>query len=288
MKHHFGDLLDRTDDYWTIVPNIERYAYIADKEITDKELVKVLTIGKEQKHWEQVFECPNLEELTLHAPSTEQLQALKDLPQNLKRIRITFLRTKDIEFISELKSLEEVIFEYVSGFSDLSPLRQLIRLKSLHLENLRRVSNFEGLEGINSLRYLHIDGTVDWSQPIDNFNFLQGLQNLEVLSLRFVINRTAFPAFLPILSLKKLRKIKIGRATFSTKEYAFLQAALPNVEGCNWDLFWDYNDNYEFLGKGAGRIGKKNPNAKVRCDEFERMFSDLKKESEEIIKRKKI
>ncbi len=288
MKHHFGDLLDRTNDYWTIVPNIERFAYVADKEITNKELVKVLTIGKEQHHWKQVFECSNLEELTLHAPSTEQVQALKDLPQKLRRIRITFLRTKDIEFIGELKNLEEVIFEYVSGFSDLSPLRRLIRLKSLHLENLRRVSNFEGLEGINSLRYLHIDRTLDWNQPIDNFNFLQGLPNLEVLSLRFVINRTHFPAFIPILSLKKLRKLRIGRSTFSTKEYAFLQAALPNVEGCNWALCWDYNDNYEFLGKGAGRIGKKNPNAKVRCNEFEALFNDFKREAVEIIKRQKI
>jgi hypothetical protein len=70
--------------------------------------------------------------------------------------------------------------------------------------------------------------------------------------------------------------------------YAFLQTALPNVEGCTWDLFWDYRDNYEFLGKGAGRISKKSPNAKTRCDEFERTFKDLKKECEEIVKQQKI
>jgi len=27
MKHHFGDLLNRDKDYWTIAPNRERWAY---------------------------------------------------------------------------------------------------------------------------------------------------------------------------------------------------------------------------------------------------------------------
>lgn len=33
MKHHFGDFLDRTGDYWTTIPNRERFAFIADFEI---------------------------------------------------------------------------------------------------------------------------------------------------------------------------------------------------------------------------------------------------------------
>jgi hypothetical protein len=62
MKHHFGDFLDRTGDYWTIVPNRERYAYAADLDIADKEAVKILTISKHHHNWKQVFDCPNLEE----------------------------------------------------------------------------------------------------------------------------------------------------------------------------------------------------------------------------------
>jgi hypothetical protein len=197
---------------------------------------------------------------------------------------VTFFRTNDIEFLGNLINLEEAILEYVSGFSDLSPLLKLTKLKSLHIENLRRVSNFDGLKGLNSLRYLHIDGTLDWKQPIENFEFLKGLPNLEVLSLRFVTNKTEFPAFLPILHLKKLKKIKIGRATFQTNEYAFLQVALPNVEGCSWDLCWNYQDNFIFLGKRAGFVKKNNPIAKERCDEFVRTFEEMKRKSEIIIK----
>lgn len=283
MKHHFGDFLDRTGDYWTIVPNRERYAYTADDNIIDKEAVIILTISKSHGNWEQVFECSNLEELTLHDPSKEQVQSIRKLTQ-LKRLRVTFFRTSDIEFVSDLYNLEELIFEYVSGFSDLAPLEKLKKLKSVHFENLRKVSNFDGLKGIDSLRYLRIDGTLDWNQPIENFDFLTGLPNLEVFSLGFVINKTEFPAFLPILHLKKLVKIKIGRATFRTNEYAFLQAALNNVEGCSWDLCWDYGDNFEFLGKRAGFVKKNNPIAKERCDEFIEKFKKMKRESEKIIK----
>ena len=136
MKHHFGDFLDRTNDYWTTVPNRERFAFIADFEITNKDEVKILTISKTQKniHWEQIFECPNLEEITLHDPSKEQVQAIRELTK-IKRLRITFFRAKDIEFIGDLHHLEELILEYVSGFSDLTPLSKLTKLKSLHLEN---------------------------------------------------------------------------------------------------------------------------------------------------------
>ncbi len=283
MKHHFGDFLDRTDDYWTIVPNVERYSYATDVDIDDKEAVKILTISKHHKYWKQVFNCPNLEELTLHDASKEQVQAICTLIQ-LKRLRITFFRTSDIEFIGDLENLEELIFEYVSGFSDLTPLSRLTKLKSVHFENLRRVSNYDGLKGLKSLRYLRIDGTVDWNQPIENFEFLKGLPNLEVFSLGFITTKTEFPAFLPILHLKKLKKLKIGRATFMTKEYAFLEAALPNVEGCNWDLCWDYYDKFEFLGKRAGFVKKNSPIVKERCDEFIRAFNEMRKESEVIIK----
>ncbi len=287
MKHHFGDFLDRTDNYWTIVPNIERYAYSANEEIKNKEEVRILTISKNDNNWNQVFNCPNIEEITLHESSKEQVQSISKLTQ-IKRLRITHLRTKDIEFIGELINLEEIVFEYVSGFSDLSPLRNLKKLKSLHFENLRRVSNFDKLKGIESLKYLHIDGTLDWNQPIENFEFLEGLPNLEVFSLGFIINKTEFPAFLPILKLNKLKRVIIGRATLNTKEYAFLETALPNVEcgtkGGNWELCWEYNESFEFLGKKAGRVKCINSKANEKCEEFIKKYEGIKNESEQIIK----
>lgn len=237
MKHHFGDFLDRTGDYWTTIPNRERFAFIADFEIANKDEVKILTISKNQEkvNWEQIFKCPNLEELTLHEPSKEQIQSIRRLA-NIKRLRITFFRATDIDFISDLNNLEELILEYVSGFSDLTPLSKLTKLKSLHFENLRKVSNFDGLKGISSLRFIHIDGTLDWNQPIENFEFLNGLPNLEVFSLGWIVNHSPFPALTSVLTLKKLEKIRIISNTLPTQEFAFLKRALPNVQGANNEI----------------------------------------------------
>lgn len=245
MKHHFADLLDRTGNYWTTIPNRERFAFIANSEIRNKNDVKILTISKNQEseHWEQIFDCPNLEELTLNEPSKEQVQAIRKLT-NLKRLRVTFFRATDIEFIGDLTNLEELILEYVSGFSDLSPLLKLTKLKSIHFENLRKVKKFDGLYGIKSLKYLYINGTLDWKQPIENFDFLKGLPNLEVLALVWVINKTPFPAFKPILHLKNLKKIDLISNMFSTEEFAFLEVALPNVKGAVWEPFTKIVNGY--------------------------------------------
>lgn len=291
MKHHFADILDREDDYWTIVPNIERYSYSADELINDKEDAKVVTVNKDDSNWKQIFDFPNLEELTLHEPSKSQVESIKEL-KNLKRLRLSHFRAKDIDFLNELTNIEELVFEYVSGFSDLSPIRNLTRLKSLHLENLRRVSNFGGLSGLSSLRYLHLDGTLDWSQPIENFDFLKGLPNLEVFALGFVKVLKEYPAFLPILELKNLKRIKIGLGTLQTKEYAFIQVAKPNVQ-CGalgkympWTPISDWGES-EFmpLGKGKRSFAKDHRDAKEKCIQLETDFENFKEEAKEIIKK---
>jgi retron-type reverse transcriptase len=219
MKHHFGDLLDRDGDYWTIIPNRDRYAYSIGEIPSGSKEITIVTIGKNDENWERILTPPNLEEVTLHEPNKDQLKKISQLT-NVSRLRIAHARPKDIESLSPLINVEELVMEYVSGFSDLSPLRSLKKLKSLHLENLRKVYDFIGLMGIESLRYLRIDGALDWKQPISNFEFLKGLPNLEVLSFGQVINKTEYPAFLPALSLKKLKKIKMSFNMFPAKEYA--------------------------------------------------------------------
>lgn len=291
MKHHFGDFLDRTADYWTTIPNRDRYAFVANFKISNKDEVKILTISKNQnkEHWEQIFDCPNLEELTLHDPSKEQVQAIRKLT-NLRRLRVTFFRAADIEFIGDLFNLEELILEYVSGFSDLTPLLKLTKLKSLLCENLRRVTNFDGLKGLKSLRYLQIDGTLDWSQPIEDFNFLEGIENLEVLALGFISNKSEYPALLPIIKLKKLEKFMAGMSTLPTKEFAFLEVAIPDTYRCNFsneklDKYFINKDKWVyFLGKGTRSINLKEAKSKDKIRLFEEKYDEYKIEAEKIIK----
>lgn len=282
MKHHFGDFLDRTSDYWTTIPNRQRFAFIADFEIANKNDVKILTISKTQDkiYWEQIFDCANLEEVTLHNPSKEQVQAISKL-KNIKRLRVTFFRAADIEFISQLHNLEELILEYVSGFSDLTPLRKLKKLKSVHFENLRRVTDFGGLAGIESLRYIYINGTLDWNQPVDNFDFLSDLPNLEILALGFGVKvvHPKYPIFKSLIKSKKIKKLRLGRAFCSLEDYAFLEVLLGQENITYADdtpvkLFYEHKGKINFLGKGMRSISSAN--SKERCEKVRQEYEKLK------------
>lgn len=270
MKHHFGEMLDREGDYWTVVPNRERYAYSIGELPSHSEEITIVTIGKHDPNWERVLTFPNLQEVTLHEPTKEQLEALSELTE-ITRLRITHARPKTLEFLSSLVNVEELVLEYVSGFSDLSPLQTLTSLKSLHLENLRKVSDFSGLEGLHSLRYLNISGTLDWKQPIAHFEFLRGLPNLELLSFWQVITKADYPALLPLTSLKKLKKIKLANNVFAADEYALLTVALPHVNGANWEAFTKRFNSYMPLPKDDIRfhldesvLKEKHPEVRIQ------------------------
>ncbi len=289
MKHHFADFLDRTGDYWTTIPNRERFAYLADSDIPNKDQVRILTISKthDKANWEQIFECPNLEELTLHEPSEEQVQAIRKLT-NVKRLRITFFRAPDIDFIRDSQNLEELVLEYVSGFSELSPLRNLKKLKSVHFENLRRVNDFGGIAGLESLRYIHINGTFDWSQPVQNFDFLGEIPNLEVFSLGFGVRlvNPSYPIFRSLIEHKKIKQLRIGRAFCSLEDYAFAEVLLGKdkityANGVPVELFHEHDGRIQFLGKGMRSISARN--SAEKCRQISLQYEEMKRRAEEYL-----
>lgn len=270
MKFHFGDFLDREGDYWNFIPNRDRFAYFPDNLEVDIETIRTVTITKKDD-WRKVYFYENLEELTLHEPGKEQFEALKAL-SNLKRLRITHFRTKTIECLSSLDHLEELVLEYVSGFSDLSPLSTLKKLKSIHFENLRRVNNFSGLSGISSLKFLSIYGTLDWKQPIENFNFLNGLENLEVFSLWQVITKKEYPALLLLCRLNRLKRIKIPSNEFSTCEYVLVSTGLPKVKGTDWKPIEIYAYKTIPVEKNDKRMKLSDEEIKVNHPEIIRKY----------------
>jgi hypothetical protein len=102
------------------------------------------------------------------------------------------------------------------------------------LENLRRVKNFGGLSGLLNLKYLSIDGTLDWKQPIENFDFLNGLPKLEIFKVGQVITKAPYPELLPLCKLRNLKRIRLPLNMFSAEEYALVSTALQNIEGADF------------------------------------------------------
>lgn len=230
MKHHFADLLDRSGGYWTITPNAERwschYSDVADAPVDTTRL----TLTRSDSNWKRALGLAQLVELTLHEPDQAQLEALADF-RGLTVLRISHARPKTLAMIVGLSQLRELVLEYVSGVSCLSPLGQLPALQALHMENLRRVSDFSGLAGSRSLRHVAIVGTPDWKQPVDDFGFLGTIPTLESLELCWVKAPSASPVLASLLALERLAKLEIAMGDLPLEEFAWLQARLPHVAG---------------------------------------------------------
>lgn len=239
---------------------------------------KKAEISADTKNWQIIFKFSNLEELILYYPTREQVEALTHLPK-LKRLHIIKVQLKNIEFLEELKELEELKMVYVSGFSDLSPIENLQKLKSLYIQNFRRISDFSAISSLKSLQYLSINGTVDWKQPIENFDFLGSLENLEYFSVWLINCKGEFPVFLTALKLKKLKNVMLSRNEFFLEDYVFWEKYFPNVKGTKVELAkkLDSSDNLYFLGKGDGYVKEGSKNATHKLAEYQKRYEEIKK-----------
>lgn len=246
MKHHFGDMLDRSAGHWSIVPNAERYAFRAPEWTSGHKSITIATVSAQDINWELIGTFPNLEELTLHSPSAEQTAFVSRL-WRLKRLRITHARPKDISFISRLQNLEELVLEYVSGFTDLSPVGNLKQLRAIHMENMRRVSDFSCLAGAENLKYVSIYGTVDWSQPVDSFDFLSSVPRLEHLSLHFLRAPKHERPLKSLTGLSNLKKLNIGMNVFPLEEFAWIEANIEGVVGAKRPAFVKFGGTDEAI-----------------------------------------
>lgn len=243
MKHHFGDLLDRSFGHWTITPNRDRYRFLLPNAADIPETATIVVLSADTANWERVLDLPKLEELTLHSPSHDQFLALEKL-RRLRRLRVTHHRPKSLGVLRGLWPLEELVLEYVSGLSDLSDLASLPNLRALHLENLRRVSDFTPLAGCTSLKYLGLTGTLDWSQPVPDFAFLEHLQALELFWLGSVRYTGPLPALNALARLPALRKIRVPDHVFPIEEYARMRVRLRGIEGADFKPWTVWTDTH--------------------------------------------
>lgn len=267
MKHHFADTLNRSGEYWSITPNSERWScHFSDLAEAPADISK-LTITRNDKNWQRAVGFEQLAELTLHEPDQSQLTALTDFPK-LTALRISHARPKTLSMLKGQIALRELVLEYVSGVDDLHPLGHLPSLTALHMENLRRVSDFSPLMTSKSLRYIAIYGTLDWSQPVESFDFLGGMEALEYLNLGFGARVPDKPLlFASLLKLKKLSRLDIGMSTLPLEEFAWLEAMLPKIEGAVRPAFVRY-------GGENRELDARDYRAKLPMSEFQR-FSGL-------------
>ena len=81
-----------------------------------------------------------------------------------------------------------------------------------------------------------------------------------------------------------------GMSTLPTKEFAFLEVAIPNTFRCNFGngklekYFIKENKWVYFLGKGTRSIDYSEPKSEDKIKLFEKKYDEYKMEAERIIK----
>ncbi|EMJ56002.1 hypothetical protein LEP1GSC013_0182 [Leptospira interrogans serovar Valbuzzi str. Duyster] len=172
----------------------------------------------------------------------------------------------------------------------MEPIGELKNLRSLHIENVRKVTNFTGLSHAKKLCCLSIDGTSDWAQPIESFDFLSELKKLEYFKLGFVRSLAKTPALEALARLRNLKKISIPDNIFVLLYYALLEIGLPGTKGSIFPPFekskssLDPNGEwFDLLGKKAGRIKNTSPKAKEKCEAHSKAYEEAKQNARKLL-----
>ena len=118
-----------------------------------------------------------------------------------------------------------------------------------------------------------IDGTLDWKQPIADFQFLSELPNLEVLAFGQVVNKSPYPALLPSIHLTNLKRIRVAPNMFAANEYALMEVGFTGVEDAAWEPCrrWAYSQlplpaNDRRAGLSDDAIRANHPEVFIRYD----------------------
>jgi len=188
--------------------------------------------GKSE-HWPAILDMPHLEELHLHCPTAEQWQAVSNLT-TLKRLSIDSYRPEDISILSPLVNLEELNLKAISGFTSLEPISDLKNLKAFSSYMLRGVKDFHGLSGAKNIRYLNITSSFDFKQPIENLDFLYGLENIKYILLDSVRILQKTQAALPLTQCKKLKNFITPRNSFYLDDFALIEMGCQDAHGTHF------------------------------------------------------
>ena len=116
------------------------------------------------------------------------------------------------------------------------------------------MSDFSGLKGAASLKYLSIYGTVDCSQPINCFDFLSSLDALEYLGLHFLKAPKVDQPLASIKQLENLRKLDVSMNAFPLEVFAWTEANLSHVNGAVRPAFVKFGGKDEEIHQGDIRF----------------------------------
>lgn len=214
-------------NFVSLLSNVENFCVCADKSnqpelVGTMKNIKTLSlhaiVSVQSLEFLEGLNADILEELEVGVTKANiDLSVLKRF-KNLKKLKLEYHK-KNIESLSELENLEELFLYQVSitNVNFLSNLKKLLSLKVI----LGKYSDFSGIKGIDSLRYLEL-------YQLRNLADISFISELPGLQYAFLGNLPKVDRLPDFSKLTKLRRIYLDNLK-SLKDFSVLQTAL-NLE----------------------------------------------------------
>ena len=170
--------------------------------------------------------APHIFALWATAVTPALVRTLPTIP-GLRALSLYQIGKADLGPLAGLASVEHLLISWAHHLVDLSWLARLPKLRTLYLDDLKRV-DLDTLPGLPALRALHLGGGMWSTLKVASFAPLRRVPNLRYLQLSNV--KPIDGSLEPLAALRGLREL-LAPNVFEVEECARLSAALPGVDG---------------------------------------------------------
>jgi hypothetical protein len=142
-----------------------------------------LWIDGMKKGLESASELKKLERLTFRGVKMNNLNLINNL-ENLRQLRLLFGSYKDLDAISNVKSIRTLEISRTRQIPNYDFLKSMDNLNSLYFEGMSKMEKLPDLSGLTNLKRIQIDN----NSRLTDITNLNQLQNLETFLLFFPEN----------------------------------------------------------------------------------------------------
>ena len=180
------------------------------------------------KEWCEVL--PSLDNIKYIWFFSKVPQLLFDALCRMKNLEGVYIKWSGIENLENIKNLSKLKYLHIGSSSkvvSITPLKYLINLKYLELESFKQIVDLTPLSTLTQLEGLAITGSFSGDQKIDSLKPLGALKSLEWLNLMGTVVKDA--SLEPVTKLEKLKHLSLAYL-YPVEEMARVVAKLTSTQ----------------------------------------------------------
>jgi hypothetical protein len=192
---------------------------------------------------------------------------------NVEALSVYDARISDLSALHALADLKHLKVEWASKLTSLEPLRGLTQLETLHLSDLKNISDLAPVAALLLIDDFAFEGGV-WDSAtaitLEPISRMERLQKLRLANLRVLDG-----SLRPIAKCKLLKDLWVSNQ-FKMEEYAYLAAVRPDIVCDRFQPWTPFNEDRVLLtGKGTTSLHRIADRDKLVAHESK--FNALKK-----------